>query len=260
VILEPRRGKIFLLILAGGSLAGVFFLKPVHQDPTYHAFADARTFFGIPNFLNVASNLPFVGIGLFGIALVLRKPEPQFIAPWERWPWLALTASILLTGAGSSCYHWVPGDSTLFWDRLPMAIGFGALLGILLAERADPAWGRRLWGPLIAAAVGSVFYWRWAGDLRFYGLLQGWVIALAPALLAAFPGRTSGTGDWILAFVCYALAKGFELEDRAVYQATGWLSGHSLKHLAAGLASAIVVRHLARRTLKSDDGSRSPRA
>lgn len=247
---ELRGGKTLLGILAGGSLVGVFFLKPIPQDPSYHAFADQRAWLGIPNFLNVVSNLPFFAVGLFGVAVASRKDTREFVAPWERWPWLALLASIALTGAGSSIYHWAPRDSTLFWDRLPMAIGFGALLGILLAERVDLAWGRRLWGPLLAAAVGSVVTWRWAGDLRFYGLLQGWVIVLAPVMLLAFPGRTSGTGDWILAFVLYALAKGFELEDRGIYRLTGCVSGHSLKHLSAAVASAFVARHLSRRALK----------
>ena len=76
-----------------------------------------------------------------------------------RWPWLALTVGIFLTGFGSSYYHWNPSDDTLFWDRLPMAIGFGAMLGIIPAERIDVrTWGERLWLPLLIAGPGSLLY------------------------------------------------------------------------------------------------------
>ena len=34
-------------------------MEPVPQDPAYHQFADARPWLGIPNFQNVASNLPW---------------------------------------------------------------------------------------------------------------------------------------------------------------------------------------------------------
>jgi hypothetical protein len=42
------------------SLAALLLLGPIHQDQSYHYFADERSFFGVPNFWNVVSNLPFV--------------------------------------------------------------------------------------------------------------------------------------------------------------------------------------------------------
>jgi hypothetical protein len=36
---------------------------------------------------------------------------------------------------GSSYYHWSPCDSTLFWDRLPMAVIFMAFAAVQLNER-----------------------------------------------------------------------------------------------------------------------------
>src|SRR5262245_37826404 len=144
--IPPRWKTTLVAVLALGSLAGAFFLKPYPQDPDYHRFADQRTFLSIPHFLNVVSNLPFLVSGLFGIWAVMSKPASEYLAGWLRVPWLALTVGIFLTGFGSSYYHWNPSDDTLFWDRLPMAIGFGAMLGIIAAERIDVGtWGERLW-------------------------------------------------------------------------------------------------------------------
>ena len=41
------------------SLFGLLALDPIPQDPDYHLFADGRTFFRIPNFYNVVSNIGF---------------------------------------------------------------------------------------------------------------------------------------------------------------------------------------------------------
>src|SRR5207248_5373056 len=50
-------GLIFLAV--GIAVLGIIlFLPPVRQDPSYHSFADQRQFWGIPNYLNVVSNLP----------------------------------------------------------------------------------------------------------------------------------------------------------------------------------------------------------
>lgn len=246
----PPRWKIALVgILALGSLTGACFLRPIPQDPDYHRFADQRIFLAVPHFLNVVSNLPFLVSGLFGLCNVLSKPASGFLAGWVRWPWLALTGSIFLTGFGSSYYHWAPGDSTLFWDRLPMAIGFGAVLGIIVTERIDDrTWGRLLWAPLLLLGPGSLLYARWSGDLRFYGLIQGWVIVLVPLVLLLFPGRYGGTHHWFLILGLYGIAKVFEVGDVQTFRVGGYVSGHTLKHLFAGAASWFIFWHLHTRT------------
>lgn len=242
---RPSTGKVALVgVLALGSVIGAFFVPPVPQDPDYHRFADQRTFLSIPHFLNVVSNLPFLVSGLFGLCNVLSKPAAGYLAGWVRWPWIALTGSIFLTAFGSSYYHWAPGDATLFWDRLPMAIGFGAVLGIIVIERIDLGIGRLLWVPLLIAGPGSLLYSRWSGDLRFYGLIQGWVIVLLPLMLLLFPARYTGTHHWFLILGLYGIAKVFEVGDAQTYRVGGYVSGHTLKHLFAGAASWFIFWHL----------------
>jgi hypothetical protein len=258
---SSRRKLAFLALVALGSLIAMLFVKPIDQDPGYHCLADDRPFLGIPNGLNVLSNLPFVVFGLYGLRHAWKKREEEFLAPWVRVPWLVLTAALFLTGFGSAYYHWDPTDATLFWDRLPMAVGFSALLGLMVIERMDLALGRRLWMPLVLAAIGSLVFWRAGGDLRFYGLLQGWAILFLALSLLLFPGKYSGGAAWILVLASYGLAKVFETTDAEIYRWGSVVSGHSLKHLSAGLASFFISRHLATRVrTNSSDAAPSPAA
>ena len=48
-------------------LAFFLFVPRIAQDETYHLFADSRTIWGIANFWNVASNIPFAVVGLIGL-------------------------------------------------------------------------------------------------------------------------------------------------------------------------------------------------
>ncbi len=56
-------GLIGFAILA---IIVVAFMQPIPQDPAYHNFIDQRMLYGVSNFWNVVSNLPFVIAGLLG--------------------------------------------------------------------------------------------------------------------------------------------------------------------------------------------------
>src|SRR5687768_12935550 len=75
-----RKNKTQLLI--GLSLIGIvatFFTGPISQNLAYHHFADSRTISGIPNFLDVVSNVTFVLIGLWGLVSVgQERPAGMF--------------------------------------------------------------------------------------------------------------------------------------------------------------------------------------
>ncbi len=229
-----------LLALMAASLVGLLLLPPIAQDQSYHEFADQRTLFGIPNFWNVVSNLPFVAIGAVGLWQFRRDPAIG-----------VLFLGILLTGFGSAYYHLDPNDRTLFWDRLPMAISFMAILAISIEERVDAKAGTVLLWPLIAIGVFSLLLWRWTGDLRLYGWVQFFPCLALPLLFLLFPAKYSGTSYWVVAAALYGLAKLFEFYDSAIYSMGSILSGHTLKHIAAAAACFAVLRHFQKRELKS---------
>src|SRR2546422_1983082 len=78
----------FLMVaIVAGSLALMLSQQPFGQDPTYHDFADRRTFFGIPNFFDVTSNLAFLLVGIAGLRTCLRNGFDR-----SRYAWIALFA------------------------------------------------------------------------------------------------------------------------------------------------------------------------
>ena len=62
------RTSLLLLVIAAGIIAA-FVADPVPQDPAYHDFADERGFLGVPNFLDVFSNLAFAVVGIVALKL-----------------------------------------------------------------------------------------------------------------------------------------------------------------------------------------------
>src|SRR5205814_9093241 len=130
-------------------------VPPMPQRLSYHAFADCRAFWSIPNALNVLSNLPFLVAGGLGLARVARGGG-NFIDPREALPYLVFFLGALLTSFGSAWYHLAPDNGRLVWDRLPMTLGFAGLVSAAWAERADSRVGLRLLWPLMIIGALSV--------------------------------------------------------------------------------------------------------
>ena len=62
-----RNARISIVLGLTAIVLVVFaFLLRIPQNPTYHQFADQRAFFHVPRFMDVASNAPFVLVGLLG--------------------------------------------------------------------------------------------------------------------------------------------------------------------------------------------------
>lgn len=231
----------------GGAAALFLLVPPIAQDAAYHGFADSRRVAGIPNGLDVLSNAPFALAGAAGLALLLdRKRSARALSsPDERLPWIVFFLALVGTAFGSTYYHLAPDDARLFWDRLPMAAGFASLLAIVIAERVGPREGRIALAVLGLAAAASLALWRLGGDLRLYGLLQGYAVLFVPLLLIVLPPRYTRGADYVVCLAGYLAAKAAETFDRRIYEALGALSGHTLKHLLAAAAAAWLVRMLA---------------
>ena len=252
---DPTRRRARLLVVLGLLMVGVTALvPPIAQDPAYHHFADQRGLLGVPNLLNVASNLPFLVVGALGLLFLAgdhRGGGPAFIAPEERRPYWPFFTGVALTSVGSAYYHWRPDNATLFWDRLPMTVAFMGLLASVIGERVSRRAGQRLLWPLLIAGVGSTLYWhlgelRGMGDLRPYGLVQFGSMVLVPLILVLFPARYTGTAYLWLSLGWYALAKACEYFDHGLLALTG-VSGHTWKHLASAASAYWILRMLARR-------------
>jgi hypothetical protein len=244
------------LIVAFTALcvAGALLLPAIPQPLAYHDFADHRALFGVENFLDVASNLGFLLVGIAGLAIVLR-PTTQFEFYAERWPYAVFFAGMLLTALGSGYYHLVPGNERLFWDRLPMTIAFMSLIAAQVVDRVNSRAGLALLLPMLLVGAASVFYWRateraGAGNLTPYAILQAYSVVMLLLLALVQPSRYTRGRDVYWVFAAYVAAKLLEHFDRQLLELGSLVSGHTLKHLAAALAGFVVCLMLVRRKLK----------
>ena len=225
---------LYLLLIHGA---------PIPQDQSYHNLADGRTWIGISNFGNVASNVLFLVVGVAGMLWCLRNA--LFGA---RTSWTVFFLGVALVFFGSAYYHLAPGDDTLVWDRLPMTVAFMGLFAALVAEHISG----KIESPLLIAAVAigiaSVYWWKHSGDLRAYIWVQAAPLLAIPLVIALFPGRHTHRHYLLYGLVCYALGKLAEHQDREIFELTSnAISGHSLKHLLAATGVYCVYLMLKRR-------------
>jgi hypothetical protein len=237
------------LVLLAASVIPVIvvfsFVARYPQPAEYHEFADARELFGVPNFWNVASNLPFLFFGVAGLRLILGKHDLG-ILPGLRTAYLVLFAGIMLTAFGSGWFHLSPGNDTLYWDRLPMTIAFMPLFTIIIGEHVSERLASFLLWPLLLTGIFSVLWWDYtesiaAGDLRLYGLVQFLPMFLIPAILILYRPVFDSTGFYWVAIGLYILAKVFEQMDDVIFDMGGAISGHSIKHIAASLVPLVLI-------------------
>ncbi len=245
--------QLILLSIVAAAIAGVFFIKPIPQDPAYHVFADQRAMLAIPNFWNVVTNVPFIIVGTMGMALVASRGTVGGL-PELRTEYFVFFLGVCATGLGSVFYHYHPTNDTLLWDRIPIAVTLVAFFGAVVGEHLSAATSRRLFWPLIALGIGSVLYWyitekSGSGDLRFYALVQYLPVLLVPVILALFKARLVPAGYLWAVAGSYLVAKIAEMLDGPIYATGRLLSGHSLKHLVAALGTYLLYLALRRRKI-----------
>lgn len=237
-----------LLAICLAAVVATLLLPPIPQDPGYHLFADHTSLLSIPNTFNVLSNLLFAWVGVEGLYRLLQQKNLQ-ILPQMKIAHATFFAALVFIAFGSMYYHWSPDNLSLTWDRLPMTIAFMSFISILLAERVSLTVASRLFPLLVITGVASIVYWHYSelrghGDLRFYALVQFLPVLLTPLILVAFEPRFSRNSDIWWLWTWYFVAKLCEALDHEVYQLLHFLSGHSLKHVSAGIGCLVFLRHL----------------
>jgi len=252
-VISPAKAPILLIAPAVILAVIALFLPAIPQPLAYHNFADHRGWLGIPNFGDVVSNIPFAIVGIWGLLVMFTPARLQRLDSRERWPYLVMFASLILTAIGSAYYHLAPDNARLVWDRIPIIIVFMALLAAVIAERVGVSAGLALFPVLEIVGVASVLYWqsteqRGHGDLRFYAAVQVYAILILLLALLLPPRYTRGV-DFAIVVGFYALAKLFEECDRQVFSLGHIVSGHTLKHLAAAGAGFWVLQMLMNRSV-----------
>lgn len=215
-----------------------YWLLPLYPQPeAYHHFSGDTPLFGIPNFMNVASNLFYIMAGVVGL---YRLQQQKSVLPNVRWQYFFI--ALILVGLGSGYYHFAPTTHTLFWDRLPMSLGFAILSANFLAERYDACKGRTPLFLLLGFSLYSVIHWYLGemiglGDLRLYAITQFATIGIIATVLIINPQhRQLDRPYWIL-LIGYTIAKICEMLDPVIFEISqALLGGHVIKHMISGIA------------------------
>jgi hypothetical protein len=253
-----ERGLLFAFaLLALVALFGP--ALPAADVAIASVFADDRAWHGLPNAMDVLSNLPFLLIGCWGLYRLNRidRAHQQALAQFPLAPpasdppdntldcaWLFF-AGLIATAAGSAFYHLLPEAPRLAADRAGMAVAFAGLIGMAVCERVSQRAGwPAAWFVLTAGLLAAELVQE-TGNVLPWALVQfgGMALVLTLALSTPMRGAVGLKLGWVILF--YAAAKAFELADHQVYEASGhMISGHSLKHLVAGLAGLPVLAAL----------------
>lgn len=243
------------------ALLAMLWHGPIPQLADYHDFAAQSTWHGIPFAADVLSNLGFALVGVLGwMRLAPARHHPALAAGWAGYRLFLL--GLVLTAAGSAYYHWLPDNASLVWDRLPIALACAGLLAAVRAETRGTGDPRDMAAVLALGAVASVAWWVFteragAGDLRPYLLLQGLPLVLIPLWQAIHAAPRADRVYFGAALLLYVAAKFAELNDHQVLEAWSWISGHTLKHLLATAAAALLVLGLRNRLRVSASDARS---
>jgi len=251
--------KISLTLLISALLLTImvlYLLKPIPQSPSYHHFADFRSWKGIPNTWNVLSNIAIALPGLWGLFLLFSPKKVQFQDHRERLLWIGISVGFILVAISSSYYHLAPNNSRLIWDRLSMTFVFMSLVAALISERVNISLGLWLWPTLLGIGFCSVLLWyarelQGKSDLRFYIGIQAFtMLVFALMLFLSSPYDRNGDLAFVIAF--YGLAVLFDFFDHQIYRITREIiSGHTLKHLTVGLVGAWLIWMIWKRRRKN---------
>lgn len=226
------------------AIIALLIIGPIPQNQEYHNFADTRSFFGIPNFWDVTTNLLFLVVGIWSWFYVSKNISVSTFKA------IAATLSLgfILLCFGSGYYHLSPNDFTLVFDRIPMAVIFMSFFSIFIHDYIDEKKASTAFYILIPLGILSVIYWYFTevagnGDLRLYILVQFFPIIAIPLILVLYQSAFKYVKEVIFIFLFFALAKMAEALDEEIFNFLKILSGHSLKHLLMAV-SGIFIIHL----------------
>jgi hypothetical protein len=214
--------RLYLAALFVFIIVALFY-GPISQPQEYHDFADDREILGVPNALDVMSNLAIIYPGVVGLAFIHESRNRSQVS------------GMILTFAGSVWFHLDPTDSTMLWDRLGMSVVIGSCISLLIHDMWDRNLAAKIHLPIIIASIVSVLWWPVFDDLRVYFIVKHHPFILFPIFLLCGRRIYDKVSGYYWGLSMFLLATIFEFADQQIFEITGIISGHTLKHIAAGI-------------------------
>ena len=237
--LGRRCALVMLTAMTLAVVMGLMAWGPVELTASAHQYADGRVWLGLPGAANVWVNAAMFAAGAWGWFATLGSRWPVCL----RTPWQLFQACAMVSAGAAALYHTRSLDTLFVLTHVATASGFVMLTLGLLAERVHVRFGSPqvclmvLLG--IVLAGGATLMSQGPGgriDMRPLLLLEIIPVLVISAGALNLPGRATHVFDWVVVLTLYALAKLFETGDAFFLEMTGWVSGHTLMHLALSAA------------------------
>lgn len=229
-------------MLASMSVAvamGLLAWGPVELTAHAHRYADERAWLGVASAANVWVNAAMFAAGAWGWYVTRGSRWPLHL----RTPWQLFQLHAMVSAAMAALYHARPHDSLFVVSHIATASSFVMLTLGLLAERVHARFGSRALCLMVLLGIaltgGAMLFAQALGaslDMRPLLLLEIIPVLVISAGALSLPGRSTGVFDWIVVLTLYALAKLLETGDAFIPQGSGWISGHTVMHLALSAA------------------------
>ena len=186
----------------------------------YHNFADKRSFIGIPNIINIISNIAILIPAIYLFLQDRKKDESKI-----------LIFHVILLSLSSMYYHYNPSDKTLFYDILMIATT--SMIVLILISDTDHKLLLYIYG------IISILYWKYTGDLRLYLLI---LIGVPIYIIYKYIKNDKLRKYIYIITIINILLRISEHNDNLIYKlSNNKISGHSLKHILGGIGIWYII-------------------
>lgn len=229
------------IIVALTLLVGAWALPVMKDAGVDHTLGNVWSFWGIPNSLNVLSNLALIGVGSYGLS-----KQPRFRLDWQVLLGLiTILISLIISGITSAYYHWTLDELSLLSMRMPIALGLlgGVSFALLSAQLNLKTWSALiLYFLLQACAIGCTLYCYFVQDISFY--IMSHIFPLIILLVSTVRlKQQSRAKDLLYSLLFYVLAQISALYHDAIYAYTHeYVNGYTFKHILIAIGSFFLLR------------------
>lgn len=186
-------------------------------DLHYHNFADKD------KYTDILTNLPILIAGLYILSYKNQKLK-------------VLGIHVILLSIASSYYHINPNNNTILIDLLSISLISSLLIMYLLNIRNN--YIKIL---LYLLSIGTVLYWKYSSNLLPYSLF--WLSVTILLLYKYYDTKYKYKSLLIVGLII--AIRIVEIYDKQIYKLTNnILSGHSLKHILAGIGIYLIANLL----------------
>ena len=195
-------------------------MNKIPLPSSYHNLADTRKLFNMKHGYNIISNLAVFAPAAYLLQKHTHTTQNKIFA-----------FHISLIALTSTYYHLKPTNDRILWDMLSIATTHAVLLSYFVEEKVAIT--------IYVLSVMSVIYWFLYNDLRLYIIL----LLGIPLYIILQIYNDERVKQYIIPLIVSSLFTRYvEYNDSTVFNYTNkTISGHTLKHIGAGISLYLTI-------------------